>query len=31
MADLGNVGSFQYFKRKDNEGVDGCVGPKVFT
>jgi hypothetical protein len=23
---LEHVGGFQYFKRKDNEGVDGCIG-----
>jgi hypothetical protein len=23
---LESVGGFQYFKRKDNEGVDGCIG-----
>ena len=21
-----SVGGFQYFKRKDNEGFDGCIG-----
>jgi hypothetical protein len=22
----GNVNGFQYFKRKDNKGTDGCIG-----
>jgi hypothetical protein len=23
---LASIGGFQYFERKDNEGVDGCIG-----
>jgi len=26
IVDPGSVGGFQYFERKDNEGVDGCNG-----
>jgi hypothetical protein len=29
MAEPGNVGGFQYFERKDNEGFDGHVGQIV--